>query len=46
MSARVPKTTMCLWYDRNAEDAAKFYARTFPGSSVGGRSCEQCSRAV
>ena len=35
MSARVPKTTVCLWYDRDAEDAAKFYARTFPGSSVG-----------
>ncbi len=26
---------MCLWYDHEAEDAAKFYARTFPGSSVG-----------
>ena len=35
MSARIPKTTVCLWYDHNAEDAAKFYARTFPGSSVG-----------
>lgn len=35
MSAKVPKTTVCLWYDHNAEDAAKFYAQTFPGSSVG-----------
>ena len=35
MSAQVPKTTVCLWYDHNAEDAAKFYAQTFPGSSVG-----------
>ena len=35
MSARIPKTTLCLWYDHDAEDAAKFYARTFPGSSVG-----------
>ncbi len=35
MSAQVPKTTLCLWYDHNAEDAAKFYAQTFPGSSVG-----------
>jgi predicted 3-demethylubiquinone-9 3-methyltransferase (glyoxalase superfamily) len=26
---------VCLWYDHDAEDAAKFYARTFPGSSVG-----------
>jgi len=23
MSARVPKTTVCLWYDHNAEDAMK-----------------------
>ncbi len=35
MTARIPKTTLCLWYDHNAEDAAAFYARTFPGSSVG-----------
>ena len=35
MSARIPKTTVCLWYDHDAEDAAKFYARTFPGSSRG-----------
>jgi predicted 3-demethylubiquinone-9 3-methyltransferase (glyoxalase superfamily) len=35
MSARIPKATLCLWYDHDAEDAAKFYARTFPGSSVG-----------
>lgn len=24
----------CLWFDGVAEDAARFYARTFPGSSV------------
>lgn len=29
------KNTICLWYDRDAEDAARFYADTFPGSSVG-----------
>jgi predicted 3-demethylubiquinone-9 3-methyltransferase (glyoxalase superfamily) len=29
------KNTICLWYDRDAEDAAQFYARTFPDSSVG-----------
>jgi len=34
MSANIPKTTVCLWYDHNAEDAANFYAQTFPGSSV------------
>ena len=35
MGARIPKTTLSLWFDHDAEDAAKFYARTFPGSSVG-----------
>jgi 2-polyprenyl-6-hydroxyphenyl methylase/3-demethylubiquinone-9 3-methyltransferase len=29
------KNTICLWYDGNAEDAARFYAETFPDSSVG-----------
>jgi 2-polyprenyl-6-hydroxyphenyl methylase/3-demethylubiquinone-9 3-methyltransferase len=29
------KNTICLWYDRGAEDAARFYAGTFPDSSVG-----------
>jgi len=28
------KNTICLWYNRDAEDAARFYARTFPDSSV------------
>ncbi len=28
------KNTICLWYDRDAEDAARFYAKTFPNSSV------------
>jgi len=28
------KNTICLWYDGNAEDAARFYAKTFPDSSV------------
>lgn len=27
--------TICLWYDKTAEDAAHFYARTFPNSRVG-----------
>ncbi len=30
-----PKTTICLWYDRDALDAARFYAATFPDSRVG-----------
>ena len=29
------KNTICLWYDRDAEGAARFYAKTFPDSSVG-----------
>jgi 2-polyprenyl-6-hydroxyphenyl methylase/3-demethylubiquinone-9 3-methyltransferase len=29
------KNTICLWYDKDALDAAKFYAATFPDSSVG-----------
>jgi predicted 3-demethylubiquinone-9 3-methyltransferase (glyoxalase superfamily) len=28
------KNTICLWYDGGAEDAARFYAKTFPDSSV------------
>ena len=30
-----PKNTICLWYDGTAEDAAKFYAATFPDSRMG-----------
>ncbi len=29
------KNTICLWYNRDAEEAARFYAATFPNSSVG-----------
>ena len=29
------KITICLWYDGTALDAARFYAETFPDSSVG-----------
>ena len=28
------KNTICLWYDRSAEEAARFYAETFPDSSL------------
>ena len=28
------RNTICLWYDHDAEDAARFYARTFPDSAV------------
>jgi predicted 3-demethylubiquinone-9 3-methyltransferase (glyoxalase superfamily) len=33
--AKQPKNTICLWYDGDAEEAARFYAHTFPDSSVG-----------
>ena len=29
------KNTICLWYDGAALDAARFYAETFPNSTVG-----------
>jgi 2-polyprenyl-6-hydroxyphenyl methylase/3-demethylubiquinone-9 3-methyltransferase len=29
------KNTICIWYDSDAEGAARFYAKTFPDSSVG-----------
>lgn len=30
----IAKNTLCLWYDGTAEEAAAFYAATFPDSSV------------
>jgi 2-polyprenyl-6-hydroxyphenyl methylase/3-demethylubiquinone-9 3-methyltransferase len=32
---KIAKNTICLWYERDAEAAARFYAETFPDSSVG-----------
>ena len=29
-----PKNRICLWYDGDAEEAARFYANTFPNTSV------------
>ncbi len=34
MTQTLPKNTICLWYERDAEAAAKFYAETFPESKV------------
>lgn len=31
----IPKNTICLWFNKDAEEAARFYAATFPNSSVG-----------
>ena len=29
------KSQICLWFDKEAREAAEFYAKTFPDSSVG-----------
>ena len=34
MPRSIPKATLCLWYDHDAEDAARFYAGLFPDSGV------------
>lgn len=31
---RIVRNTICLWYDKDAEAAARFYAETFPDSSL------------
>jgi predicted 3-demethylubiquinone-9 3-methyltransferase (glyoxalase superfamily) len=30
----IPKNMICLWFDKDAEAAARFYAATFPNSEV------------
>ncbi len=30
----IARNTICLWYDKEAEAAARFYAETFPDSAV------------
>ena len=32
----IPKNTICLWFNNDAEQAARFYAATFPNSEVTG----------
>ncbi len=34
MPSTPARNTICLWYDRDAEAAARFYAQTFPDSTV------------
>ncbi len=29
-----PKNTICLWFNKDAHEAAQFYAATFPNSKV------------
>ncbi|HRE60830.1 MAG TPA: VOC family protein [Micropepsaceae bacterium] len=31
----IPKNIVCLWFDKDAEEAARFYAGTFPQSAMG-----------
>ena len=33
-AARTAKNTICLWYDKDAQEAAQFYASVFPDSAV------------
>ncbi|HEY0468417.1 MAG TPA: VOC family protein [Polyangiaceae bacterium] len=30
----IAKNTICLWFDKDAQEAARFYAATFPNSEV------------
>jgi predicted 3-demethylubiquinone-9 3-methyltransferase (glyoxalase superfamily) len=30
----IPKIQPCLWFNKNAEEAARFYADTFPGARI------------
>jgi predicted 3-demethylubiquinone-9 3-methyltransferase (glyoxalase superfamily) len=32
----IAKNTICIWYDKDAEEAARFYASVFPDSEVRG----------
>jgi len=34
MSNTTAKNTICLWFNKDAQDAARFYAATFPNSEV------------
>src|SRR5437868_15232836 len=34
MNKPIPKNTICLWFNKDAEEAARFYAATFPDSKV------------
>lgn len=34
MTTAIPKNTICLWFDTEAQEAAQFYASVFPDSRV------------
>ena len=44
MAKTIAKNTICLWYDKDAEAAARFYAKTFPDSAVG--AVHACARRL
>jgi hypothetical protein len=31
---KAPKNTICLWFDKDAHDAARFHAATFPSRQL------------
>ena len=31
---KIAKNTICIWFNKDAQDAARFYAETFPNSEV------------
>ena len=35
----IPRIQPCLWFDGNAEEAARFYADTFPDTRIGAVQC-------
>ena len=35
MAGKAAKNTICVWYDKDAEAAARFYTSTFPDSTLG-----------
>ena len=34
MAKTIPKNTICIWYDSEAEAAARFYATVFPDTAI------------
>jgi predicted 3-demethylubiquinone-9 3-methyltransferase (glyoxalase superfamily) len=34
MKKQVPRNTVCLWFNNDAEEAAQFYAQVFPDTAV------------
>jgi predicted 3-demethylubiquinone-9 3-methyltransferase (glyoxalase superfamily) len=40
------KNTICLWFDKDAQDAARFYGATFPDSKVTARCCRSLLHEV